>query len=282
MTRVPASRVLVGLFLAAVIVAASASPASAQYRPLPAGSYAAANSPVGEPYHVEFAFNLWSPDPNIVIASESLGIAGTDISVKADLGIEKKSTYEFRLVLRPGRKHKFRFNYIPLKYDADSTLTGEIIFNGIKFPVNTTVGTVLEWRTYRIGYEYDFVSNARGFFGMVLEAKFTDINVELHSPIADEYARVQAPVPAIGAIGRVYVTRNVSVTGEFTALKIPDSIDAAYGGHYYEWEVYGTVNFTKNLGAQAGWRAHDLAYVAEKDSGSAKLGGFYFGGVARF
>jgi hypothetical protein len=71
-------------------------------------------------------------------------------------------------------------------------------------------------------------------------------------------------------------------TGEFTALKIPDSINAEYGGHYYEWEVYGTVNFTKNLGAQLGWRAHDLAYLAKLDSGSAKLGGFYFGGTARF
>ena len=120
---------------------------------------------MGEPYHIEFAFNLWNPEPSIVIASESLGIPGTDINVRADLGVEKKMTYEFRLVLRPGRKHKFRFNYIPLKYDADTTLTGEIIFNGIKFPVNTQVGTLLEWKTYRIGYEYDFLSKPRWFVG---------------------------------------------------------------------------------------------------------------------
>jgi len=282
MTPVPAPRVLASLFLAAIIVFTLTPRAAAQYRPLPAGSYGAANNPVGEPYHVEFSYNLWSPEPNITIASESLGIAGTDINVQADLGVQKKTTYEFRLVLRPGKKHKFRFNYIPLKYDADTVLTGEIIFNGIKYPVNTTVGTLLEWRTYRVGYEYDFVSNPKGFFGMVLEAKFTDINVELNSAIANEYARVQAPIPAIGAIGRVYIARYASITGEFTALKLPDSINAEYGGHYYEWEVYGTVNFTKNLGAQVGWRAHDLAYLAKQDSGSAKLGGFYFGGTARF
>ena len=282
MTRPPAPRVLASLFLAAIIVFTLTPRAMAQYRPLPAGSYATSNNPVGEPYHIEFAFNLWNPEPNIVIASESLGIAGTDINVQADLGVEKKMTYEFRLVLRPGKKHKFRFNYIPLKYDADTRLTGEIIFNGIKYPVSTQVGTKLEWRTYRIGYEYDFVSNPRGFFGMVLEAKFTDINVELNSAIANEYARVRAPIPAIGAIGRVYVTPYASITGEFTALKIPDSIDAEYGGHYYEWEVYGTVNFTKNLGAQLGWRAHDLAYLAKQDSGNAQLQGVYFGGVARF
>lgn len=282
MTRVSGFRALAGLGLAVVLVAASAAPARAQYRPLPAGSYGTADNPVGEPYHVEFAFNWWNPSPNIVIASESLGIPGTDIDVQADLGLEQKATYEFRLVLRPGKKHKFRFNYIPLSYDSETTIKGDIIFNGIKFPINTQVRSLLEWKTYRIGYEYDFVSNARGFFGMVLEAKFTDINVELNSVIGNEYARVQAPIPAIGAIGRVYVTRHASITGEFTALKLPDSIDADYGGHYYEWEVYGTVNFTKNLGAQAGWRAHDLSYVAQWDSGSASIGGFYFGGVARF
>jgi hypothetical protein len=282
MTRVPAPRAFASLFLAAIIVAALTTPAMAQYRPLPAGSYGTSNNPVGEPYHVEFAFNLWNPEPNIVIASESLGIPGTDISVKADLGIEKKSTYQFRLVLRPGRKHKFRFNYIPLKYDADSTLTGDIIFNGIRFPVNTTVGTLLEWKTYRIGYEWDFLSKPRWYVGVILEAKFTDINFELNSPIGTEYARARAPIPAIGVSGRAWVTRNVAVTGEFTAFSLPDEIDTEYGGHYYEWEVYGTVNFTKNLGAQVGWRAHDLAYVAKDDRGNAKLQGLYFGGVARF
>jgi hypothetical protein len=41
-------------------------------------------------------------------------------------------------------------------------------------------------------------------------------------------------------------------------------------------------NFTKNLGAQVGWRAHDLAYIAKDDRGDASMKGFYFGGVVRF
>jgi len=282
MIRVPATRVLAGLFLAAALIAAPAGRAQAQYRPLPAGNFAASNSPVGEPYNVEFAVNWWSPTPNIMIASESLGIPGTDIDVQANLGVEQQSTYEFRLVLRPGKKHKFRFNYIPQKYEADTTLTGEIIFNGIKFPVSTQVGTLLEWKTYRVGYEYDFLSKPRWFVGFILEAKFTDINFELNSIIGTEFVRARAPIPAIGAIGRGWVTKNVSITGEFTAFKLPDSIDVEYGGHYYEWDIYGMVNFTKNLGAQVGWRSHDFAYTAKNDRGSAKFDGIYFGGVVRF
>ena len=282
MIRVRVTRVLAGLFLAAALLAAPASPALAQYRPLPAGNFSASNTPLGEPYNVEFAVNWWTPSPNIVIASESLGIAGTDIDVQANLGIESQSTYEFRLVLRPGKKHKFRFNYIPQKYEADTILTGEIIFNGIKFPVNTQVGTLLDWKTYRIGYEYDFLSKPRWFAGFILEAKFTDINFELNSIIGNEFVRARAPIPALGFIGRGWLTKNVSVTGEFTFFKLPDDLDTEYGGHYYEWDIYGMVNFTKNLGAQVGWKSHDFAYVAELDRGSAKLNGIYFGGVVRF
>ena len=34
-----------------------------------------------------------------------------------------------------------------------------------------------------------------------------------------------APIPAIGGIGRFYVVPNISVTGEVTGFKIPDSVD---------------------------------------------------------
>ena len=282
MFRVPAPRVLAGLLLAAILIAAPTGPAQAQYRPLPAGSFSVADNPVGEPYYVEFGVNWWTPSPNIVIASESLGIPGTDIDIKASLGVEKQSTYEMYLVLRPGKKHKFRFNYIPQKYEADTVLTGEIIFNGIRFPVNTQVGTLLEWKTYRIGYEYDFLSKPRWFAGFILEAKFTDINFELDSIFGKEFVEARAPIPAIGFIGRGWVTKNVALTGEFTFLKLPDDIDADYGGHYYEWDIYGMVNFTKNVGARFGWRSHDFAYEAKYDRGSAKLDGLYFGGVVRF
>ena len=282
MLRVPAPRVLAGLFLAAIIVAAPPAPAAAQYRPLPTTSFSTSNSPMGEPYWIEFAVNWWSPQPDIVISSESLGIPGTDINVQATLGVEKKSTYELALVLRPSKKNKFRFNYIPLKYDADTTITGEIIFNGIRYPVNTQVRTLLEWKTYRAGWEWDFISQPRWFIGSLFQVKWTDVNFELDSPIGKEFVRAKAPIPAIGFIGRAWVTTRVAITGEWSAFKLPDTIDARYGGHDYEWDVNGMVNITRNFGAQAGWRSHDIAYRVEADRGSAKLDGFYLGGVVRY
>jgi len=282
MIRRPAARVLFSLFLAVLVVAGLTVPAEAQYRPLPSSGYGTGAGPKGEPYHVEAAFNLWDPLPDFVISSESLGIPGTSISVQADLDIQQERKFEFRLVLRPAKKHKFRFHYLPLVYEATTTLKADIIFNGIKYPLSTQVESNLAWKTYRIGYEYDIISRAQGFFGIILEAKYTDASIQLRSPFGVEFARARAPIPALGAIGRVYIARLASITAEFTGFSLPSSIDPDYQAHYYDWDIYGTVNFTNNFGAQVGYRSLSLGYVAKQDKGDATLAGLYFGGVARF
>ena len=97
-----------------------------------------------------------------------------------------------------------------------------------------------------------------------------------------EFARAQAPVPAIGGIGRVYVVPNISITGELDFFKIPDSIDERYQAHYWDFDLYGTVNFNDYVGAQIGYRSLDLGYVFEDDHGDFKAKGIYFGGVVRY
>ena len=282
MTRTPAWCLSCSLLMAVVLIAGLALPAQAQYRPLPSSGYGAGAAPKGEPYHVEAAFNLWNPTPDFVISSESLGIPGTEIDVQADLAVQQEKKFEFRLVLRPAKKHKFRFHYLPLAYEATTTLTADIIFNGIRYPLSTQVESKMEWKTYRIGYEWDIISRPQGFFGIILEAKYTDASIQLRSPFGVEFARARAPIPALGAIGRVYIARIASITGEFTGFSLPSSIDPDYQAHYYDWDIYGTVNFTNNFGAQVGYRSLSLGYVAKQDKGDATLAGLYFGGVARF
>ena len=54
---------------------------------------------------------------------------------------------------------------------------------------------------------------------------------------------------------------NISITGEFTAFKIPDSIDSRYNAHYVDFDIYGTVNFTNNIGVKVGYRSLDVGYL---------------------
>jgi len=255
----------------------SALPATAAAQFQPIGSPA-----VGEDYHVEAAITWWNPEPTLVVNSEALGILGTDVDLVGNLGIEQKRIPEIKLVLRPGRRHKFRVNYLPMKYEADSTVRTEFIFNGQRYRVGLPVQTTADLTTWRVGYEFDFISRDRGYLGVVADLKYTDVRVDLLSPIGAEFTSQVAPIPTLGLIGRGYLAPNVSITGEFGYLKVPENLSEDFQGRYIDFDFYGTVNFTNNIGAQLGYRSMDVFYQDSNDSGTLKFKGWYFGAVARF
>jgi hypothetical protein len=270
--RVPAAGSIAAAILLVVAVAA---PARAQY-----GRPVIEDTPVGEKYHVEAVFNLWNPDLNATISSESLGIIGSEIDIKQDLGYVDKQIHEFRFVLRPAKKHKFRIAYTPVDYSGDVVLSRSIVFNGIKFDVDLPIQTQFTWNTWRLGYEYDFVYTDRWYVGVIAETRITDAQLSLQSPIDNEYTRARGPVPAIGGAVRVYPERHTSITAEFTGFKLPQVKN--YEGDFFDFDIYGTYNFTNNFGAQGGYRTLDASYIAKEDNGSLKLKGLYFTGVLRF
>jgi hypothetical protein len=236
----------------------------------------------GENYHFEFAVEFWNPPLDLKVASESLGQAGTTIDAVTDLGLAKKTLLEMRIVLRPAKKHKFRINYLPMTYSGDATIHREFVFNGQRFGVNLPITTQFEWKTWLIAYEYDFFYTDKGFVGLTLNSKFTKTLVNIKSPIVTEFASAQAPVPTIGGIARVYVVPNISVTADINGIKIPASVNADYKAHYFDFDLYGTVNFNNYVGAQLGYRKIDIGYKFKQDEGTFKMKGVYFGGVVRY
>jgi hypothetical protein len=264
------------LSLSVAILAFFTSPAAAQFRP-------AADFAVGERYHVEAAAMFWSATPKVVISSESLGIPGDDVDLVNDLGIEAKRLRELRVVLRPARKHKFRFNYTPIKYDAQAAVTREFVFNGQRYRPGILVATTADLTTFRAGYEYDFYYSTRGYAGVIVDLKYTNVDVGLNSPIGDEFLKSVAPIPGLGFAGRGYVARNVSLTGEVTFMKVPENLGGEeFGGRYVDFDLYGTVNFTDYIGAQVGYKSIDVNYFKDFDSGTLTFKGLYFTGVFRF
>ena len=254
-----------------------AAPASAQYQPR------SVNDPAtGEKYHIEASAGFWFPNADITVSSEQLGIPGSQIDLKRDLGLTDQRFPVLSVELRPTRRHKFRLNYIPVDYTQTTTLAQDIIFNGIRYHLGLPVNSEFDWKTYEMTYEYDFVVKNWGYVGFDLQAKYTDVQVSLASPLASEFAHARGPIPAIGGVARYYVVPNISVTGEFSAFKIPDSIDSRYNAHYIDLDLYGTLNFTNNIGVKGGYRARDVGYLINADSGSLTLKGIYFGAVVRY
>ena len=225
---------------------------------------------VGEDYVVEVTGGMWNPSPTIVTSSEQFGIIGTEIDFGKDLGMIRR------------RHNELRLHYLPMVYRQSAVLERSLVFQGIAYDIGLPVDSAITWNAWRFGYEFDVVVRDRGFLGLIVEAKYTDIQAELDSTIGREYTRARAPIPAIGAIGRMYITRFTPVTAEFTAFRLPDSVVEDYSAKYIDFDVYGTVNLTRMVGVNVGYRSMDLSYLFDRDSGTLKLGGMYFSGVFRF
>ena len=223
----------------ATVLAITSGTASAQYGRPPGASSGVS----GEDYHVELAYALWRPS-RTSISSESLGIIGNSIDAVTDLGFETETFQDFKVVLRASRKFKFRFGYTPIKYEGDTILTRTIVFNGQRYTIGLPVTSELDWKSWRFGAEYDFISRSRGFVGFIFEGKYTDINVPLRRRSSTEFTHVKVPIPTIGGIGRVYVARNVAMTGELTGLKLTIQDDS---GKYLEVRSERAVQLQQEL-----------------------------------
>jgi hypothetical protein len=266
-------RLYIGTGLTAMLVL-SASPAHAQYTPETLNA-----PPAGERFHIERNASWLFPSATITVASEGFGISGSAIDFKNDLGVEdKRMTPEphapARRVTSSGFS-SFPSNTKRLRPASQIASTAEI--PGERSKSTSTGG-------HTLGHEFDFITKNHGFAGFIVEGKYTDVQVQLDAVTSsvsiNEFARARLPLPALGGIGRYYVVPNISITGEVTAFKLPDSIDSRYGGHYVDMDIYGTVNFTGNVGAQVGYRSLDLGYLVKEDTGTFRLKGLYFGLVA--
>jgi hypothetical protein len=273
MMRTRATTILVW----SAILCLAATPAWAQY-----GARRIADPATGEKYHVEVGGYFWDPTPEIAITSEALGIVGSRIDFVTDLGIEKTKFRQLKTVLRPGRKHKLRFEYTPITYEAVGNLKASIVFNGIRYPVTLPVTTELKWKAYRFAYEYDFLYKDRGFVGVVFDAKYTNVEATLSNIIDTEFVQARAPIPTIGVIGRGYVAPNISITAELSGLGTGGLFGDDYRAHYIDFDLYGTVNFNDHVGVQTGYRSFNVFYHLKHDEGDLKLKGLYFGGIVRF
>ena len=238
--------------------------------------------PIGEPYHVEILGGMWNPTPSLKISSEAFGIAGTNIDFTSDLGIAARRLGEVRVRLRPGRKHRFRIDYVPIRYSAQSVVARPLVFRGIAYDVGVSVSSTITWNTWRLGYEYDIVHRSRGYFGLIVEAKYTEVEASLDTQLGREFVRARGPIPAIGAVMKIYPLRVLGITAEVTGFRLPAGVDESYGGEYLDFDIYGTLNFTEKIGAQIGYRSVDMNGFFETESVDLRLEGMYVGALLRF
>ena len=229
----------------------------------------------------EVSVLFWSPSPDLVLQSGSLTTATgiTDIDFVEEFGIENQTFPEIRLAL--GRSHKFRFSYVPVRYEADTIVQRTITFRGQTFTVGAPATTEIDWKMWRFGYQWDFVSMERGSVGVIAELKHNTMDASIDSPLLAEAAatRQTAPVPTIGVAGRGYPHPWVAISAEFSGLKF-DSEE--FEATFYDFDVNGAVTFGRHFGVQGGYRSVTVDYFIDDDRGDLRLHGPYIGGIVKF
>lgn len=237
---------------------------------------------VGEDYTIELAVGLWEPSPAFVASSEQFGIPGTPIDFGTDLGLGRVRHPEARLTLKSGRQ-KLRVSVVPMGYEQAQTLTRDIVFNGIRFNASMPVDSTFNWRAWRFAYEFDVISLPRAYIGVIAEAKYAQIETRLTTPTLDpEWVRVRAPIPALGVVVRAYPSRFTPITVEMTGIRIPDGAWDEGSGEYIDLDVYATLNLSRMVGVNLGYRSIDFNYRYRRDAGNLKLEGLYLQGVIRY
>jgi hypothetical protein len=247
----------------------------------------------GENFHVELGLMFWSPTPEILIQTGSLAALGQPgVDFVQEFGIEKTRFNEFRSVIKAGRKHKIRVSHVLMEYHESATLQRTLVFGGQTFPVSVPATADLSWRIWRFGYEWDFVARDRGVLGFIAELKHNDVSALLAATgFGTELTEVTAPIPTIGVLARVYPHKDASITMEFTGFKVPGFIGSRidenlngddFDARMYDFDIYGTINFGRHVGAQGGYRSVTADYLVDDDSGDLKMKGLYFGGLVRF
>jgi hypothetical protein len=250
--------------------------------------------PIGETYHFEVSVDGWRTLPSTMRYSDtetitptgsttSTTITGTNIDFKEQLGLHNQWFPAFHVVIRPQEKQKIRFDFFPLYYKQSATLAVPINFNGQSYLAGQAVTSSLFWNEWQIGYEYDALTFERGYIGGVVGANFYAVSGELSNGSQSGQAGVHIPMPGLGGIGRFYVTPRFSLTGAYTGYWLPGG-DTSTHGHVNDVELYGTVNISKYVGIQGGFRLFQASHHFDSpvNTGDFLINGGFIGGTVRY
>jgi len=255
--------------------------------------------PIGETYRFEVSVDAWSTLPSTMMFSDTetitttaatsttaavtTTITGTNIDFRQTLGLHNQWFPAFHVVIRPQQKQKIRFSFFPLYYKQSATLPATINFGGQTYLAGETVSSSLYWNEWQLGYEYDFLTFDRGYIGGVAGANFYAVSGQLSNGSQAAQAGVHIPMPGLGGIGRFYVTPRFSVTGEYTGYWLPGG-DTSTHGHVNDVELYGTVNISKYVAIQGGYRLFQAAhhFNSPVNTGNFLINGGFIGGTVRY
>jgi hypothetical protein len=225
-----------------------------------------------EHYRLRLAYDRWFSSLDAQVKKGGDGLPGTEIDAKADLGVEDKDSNEFRAVLKLAGRHKLRASYMSLDYDGDVVLESPFLFDGTFYRAGERVVTSLKGGLWTAEYEFDVVQTGSAHLGLLVGAKYLDVDSVIVQP--DEGLREtgtqRAPVPVLGASGRLYLGR-ISLSAEITGLTIGER------GSLYDFEGQLRYHINDRIAVGGGYRLLNVRGEDDGDLIRMRIDGFRAG-----
>jgi len=206
------------------------------------------------------------------------GVAGTDLEVKSDLGMNDKNIFNGEVFLKAGN-FTFRVAYTPLKFTGSAVLSQSVDFDGNTFPAGTPVSSKLETKMVDGDVQWDLLNPDLGVasmnLGVFLRLKYVDGSVELSSnnPVLPISATqdFRLPIPEVGAAAGFGILKNI-VRADARVCGMAYS-----GNHLYEGDAFLSVIPFPFLRLQGGYRYIDLKADESDINATLKIKGPYAG-----
>lgn len=220
---------------------------------------------------LEAEARYWMPTLESNFKSSITGVIGTNIDLVDDLGLDDNESFpEGRVTLNLG-KHRLRYGYMPLEWDASKNITQTYTFGGKDYIAGALVDTTLKADYHRLGYEYDFIDVLNNKLGIIFEIKYFDFEAGLKADGLgfNETESLKAPVPTIGLAAQFGLPALLSIAGEVTGI--------GTGGDLYLYDAEVGVVYTPApfIRLSGGYRIFELHVEDGDDEATLTLSGPY-------
>jgi len=230
---------------------------------------------------LEFEARYWRPD---FAGSARIGDGGsaTEVDFNTDLGIVEDDIFEGRLIWRPGRKHRIRYDFAGLSFTGDKVIERSIEFAGETFDLSAQVASELELDYSRLSWTWQFIYTGDGKFrlGPLVEALRFDGQAALRTTV------LIFPLEAIETVdetfGAVGLALDIVPNEQFRFSAEAAIITTTDYGDLTDFEASVRYSPTEYLGLLAGYRNLEIDARDEDDYLKLTIDGFFAGLAIRY
>ncbi len=210
------------------------------------------------------------------------GLGGTTVNLESDLGVsDNKTLPDLEFLWRINPRHGVEGSYVRLNRSGTRTITGEINWGDISFPVNTSVGTTFDSDVWRVAYRYSPINDGGNELAFLLGAHYTTIKTSMsgsNGNLSQQSASVDFPLPTIGVRGGWVFADRWRLTGfaQLMKVKIGD-----YDGGLYNGAAAVEWSFLPQAYAGLGYNYYKYTLTSQKEHARGEFD-FRFDGPALY